>query len=173
MPILRARCSTITSQKVSRKDDEAISPPLFYDLKRQSANEQISITDQRAAIENAKLNLPQLLNMTYNKSFKVAHISAQNISIKFPQSPEEIYTIALINFARIKIAKMRTESAEKRIEAAKGLLFQSLNLGGNLNINYSNVASRSFLVYTVKAASADYVMVNDAKNPVVVQQINF
>ena len=167
----------VTGKQIERleilNNEGAIAPPLLYDLKGQSANEQISIADQRAAIANAKLNLLQLLNIPYNKSFEVARISVQNISTEYPQSPEEIYTIALNNFARIKAAKMRTESAEKGIKAAKGSLYPSLYLGGNLNTNYSSAASRSFLVNTVEAASGDYVTVNGAKIPVVVQQSNF
>ena len=167
----------VTGKQIERLEilnkEGAIAPPLLYDLKGQSANEQISIADQRAGIANAKLNLLQLLNIPYNKSFEVARISVENISTEYPQSPEEIYTIALKNFARIKAVKMRTESAEKGIKAAKGLLYPSLYLGGNLNTNYSSVASRSFLVNTVEASSEDYVTVNGAKIPVVVQQSNY
>ena len=167
----------VTGKQIERleilNNEGAIAPPLLYDLKGQSANEQISIADQRAGIANAKLNLLQLLNIPYNKSFEVARISVENISTEYPQSPEEIYTIALKNFARIKAVKMRTESAEKGIKTARGLLLPSLYLGGNLNTNYSSVASRSFLVNTVEASSEDYVTVNGAKIPVVVQQSNY
>jgi outer membrane protein len=167
----------VTGKQIERleilNNEGAITPTLLYDLKGQSANEKISIADQKAAIANAKLNLLQLLNIPYNKSFEVAGVSAENISTEYPQSPEDIYTLALNNFARIKAAKMRTESAEKGIKAAKGALYPSLYLGGNLNTNYSSVASRSFFVNTAETASEDYVLVNGDKIPVIVQQSNF
>ena len=167
----------VTGKQMERLEilnkEGAIVPTLLYDLKGQYANEQISIADQKAAISNAKLNLLQILNIPYNKSFEVAGMSVENISMEYPQSPEEIYQIALNNFARIKAAKMRTESAEKGIKAVKGQLYPSLQLGGNLNTNYSSVASRSFLVNTGEEASDDYVMVNGQKSPVIVQKSNF
>ena len=167
----------VTDKQLERLEilnkEGAIAPALLYDLKGQNANEQIAIADQKAAIANAKLNLLQILNLPYDKNFEVESISAENISTGYPQSPEDIYQIALNNFARIKAAKLRTESAEKGIKAAKGELYPSLYLGGNLNTNYSSVASRSFLVNTAEEASNDYVMVNGQKSAVIVQQSNF
>lgn len=167
----------VTGKQIDRLEilnkEGAIAPALLYDLKGQNANEQIAIADQKAAIANAKLNLLQILNLPYDKNFEVESISAENISTGYPQSPEDIYQIALNNFARIKAAKLRTESAEKGIKAAKGELYPSLYLGGNLNTNYSSVASRSFLVNTAEEASNDYVMVNGQKSAVIVQQSNF
>jgi outer membrane protein len=169
--------SLVTGKQIERleilNNEGAISPSLLYDLKGQSANEQISIADQKAAISYAKLNLLQMLNIPFNRNFEVAGLSETDITTAYPQSPENIYQIASNNFARIKAAKLRTESAEKGIKAAEGELYPSLYLGGNLNTNYSSVASRSFLVNTTEAPSSDYVMVNGQKSPVIVEKNNF
>lgn len=167
----------VTDKQIERLEilnkEGAIAPALLYDLKGQYANEQISIADQKAAISNAKLNLLQILNIAYNKNFDVAAISTDNISAGYSQTSEEIYNIALNNFARIKAAKMRTESAEKGIKSARGELFPSLVLGGNLNTNYSSVASRSFLLNTSEITSTDYVMIGGDKVFVNTQSSNY
>ncbi|MEO6818321.1 MAG: TolC family protein [Ginsengibacter sp.] len=167
----------VTDKQIERLEilnkEGAIAPALLYDLKGQSANEQISIADQKSTISNAKLNLLQILNIPYNKNFEVAGISPENISSPYPQIPEEIYQAALNNFARVKAAKLRTESSEKSIKSARGELFPSLYLGGNLNTNYSSVASRSFLLNTSEVASTDYVMVGGDKIFVNTQNNNF
>jgi outer membrane protein len=65
----------VTSKQVDRLDilnkSGAIPPSQFYDLKGQLANDEIAVVDNQAALETAKLNLSQLLNIPYDKSMEV------------------------------------------------------------------------------------------------------
>ena len=97
----------------------------------------------------------------------------EDFKMTYPQTPEAIYEIALQNFAQIKAANLRTCSAEKAITAAKGGLFPSLYLGGNINTNYSSAASQSVFLNKTEVPSGDYVEFGGNKVPVIVQQNNY
>ncbi|MEO6221520.1 MAG: TolC family protein [Ginsengibacter sp.] len=96
-----------------------------------------------------------------------------SFNISYEAAPEAIYKTALQQFAQIKAVHLRTLSAEKNIRSIKGELFPTLSLGGNLNTNYSNAATQSFLINTVEIPSTDYVVINGSQVPVITKQNNF
>ena len=154
-------------------NEGAIPPSQFYDVKGQLANEQIAIADNEAAVATAKLNLSQLMNIPYNKNLEVERLSEESFNMNYAETPEKIYETSLKNFAQIKSARLRTQSAEKAIRSAKGELFPTLILGGNVNTNYSSAATQSFLVNSVEIPSSDYVLVNGSQVPVITKQNNY
>ncbi len=151
----------------------AIAPAQFYDVKGQVANEEINVADQEAALEYAKLNLCQLLNIPYDKTLQVEDLEKEEFDMNYAQTPDNIYEEALANFAQVKAVKLRKESAEKAISSARGELFPTLFLGGNLNTNYSSVATQSTFINTTQEPSTDYVDMGGTKLPVIVQKNNF
>ena len=151
----------------------AISPSELYDVKGQVANEQLTIADNEAALEIAKLNLCQLMNIPYDRNLKVQKLPEEPMSMSKVGLPETIYATALDNFAQIKAVRFRTLSADKAIRAARGELFPTLLLNGNLNSNYSSAASQSFFLNTTPAVSSNYVEVNGNQYPVIIEQNNF
>lgn len=151
----------------------AIAPAQFYDIKGQVANEAITIADNEAAVEYAKLNLCQLLNIPYDKSIQVKMLDESNFDMKYSYTADNVYEDALQNFAQIKAVNFRKESAERAIRSAKGSLFPRLTLGGNLQTNYSSAATQSMFLNTTETPSEDYVEISGTKFPVIVQQNNF
>jgi len=151
----------------------AISPSELYDVKGQVANEQLTIADNEAGLEIAKLNLCQLMNIPYDRNLKVQKLPEEPMSMSKVGMPETIYATALDNFAQIKAVRFRTLSADKAIRAARGELFPTLLLNGNLNSNYSSAASQSFFLNTTPAVSSNYVEVNGNQYPVIIEQNNF
>lgn len=154
-------------------EEGAIAPAQFYDIKGQVANEEINIADQEAAVEYAKLDLCQLLNIPYDKLLQVENLEESDFDMSYSYTPENVYKEALQNFARVKAVQFRKESAEKAIRSAKGSLFPRLTLGGNLQTNYSSAASQSVFINTTEVPSDDYVDMGGTKFPVIVQQNNF
>jgi outer membrane protein len=57
---------------------------------------------------------------------------------------DQVYETALQQLAEIKAATLMRQSAEKGVRYAKGLLYPSLNLGGGIGTNYSNLNSQSY-----------------------------
>lgn len=151
----------------------AISPSEFFDLKGQLANDEITIVDNLAALETAKLNLAQLLNIPYNKSLVVARLPEENFTMNYSNTPEKIYETALQEFAEVKSVHLRTLSAEKNISSIRGQLYPTLFLNANINTNYSSVATRDFFVNTTEVPSSDYVVVNGSQVPVITKQNNY
>lgn len=164
----------VSNQQVSRlkilNNEGAIAPSLLYDLKGQVANDQLTVADNEAALANAKLNLGQLLNIPYDKNLEVEKISMDDFHAEYDKTPEEIYQVALKNFAMIKSVHLRTESAESAVKSARGELFPTLSLGGAINSNYSNAASQSFFQNNTETVSTDYVNVNGEQLPIVKTQ---
>lgn len=167
----------VTQKQVDRlavlNQSGAILPADYYDLKGQLATDQISITDNKANLETAKLSLVQLLNIPYDKNLEVERIPEENFSINFSATPDSIYQTALKQFAQVKAAVLRTESAQKNISTVKGELFPTLSFGGNINTNYSSVATRDYFLNTTETPSTNYVTVDGAQYPVIMKQNNY
>ena len=150
-----------------------ILPSDYYDLKGQLANDQIAIVNNKGNLETAKLSLAQLLNIPYDKNLEVERIPESNFNINYTGTPDSIYNDALQQFAEIKAVKLRTESSEKNIRSVKGELFPTLSFGGNINSNYSSVATQSFYANTTDVSSPNYVTVGGTQYPVIEKQDNY
>ena len=142
-------------------------------MKGQLATDQVAISDNKANLETAKLNLVQLLNIPYDKDLELEKIPAENFNPDYSGTPAEIYKTALQQFAQVQAVKLRTESAEKNIRSIKGQLFPTLSLGGSINTNYSSVATREYFVNTTENPSSNYVTVSGTQYPVIVKQDNY
>ena len=169
--------SVVTGKQVDRLDilnkSGAIPPSQYFDLKGQLANDEIAVVDNQAALETAKLNLVQLLNIPYDKNLVVERLPEETFNISYDALPEKIYATALQQFAQIKAVHLRAESAQKTIRSIQGELYPSLTLSGNINTNYSSAATQSFFVNSVEIPSSDYVVVNGSQAPVITKQNNF
>ncbi|MDE3211896.1 MAG: TolC family protein [Bacteroidota bacterium] len=160
----------VTAKQVDRlgilNQAGSISPSVYYDLKGQQANDEIAIADNEAAVETAKLNLAQLMNIPYDKNMEVEPISIDDFDMDETADPAQVYQTALQGFAEIKAVHFRTESSEKLIRAIKGQLYPTLTFGVNANTNYSSIATQSIYQNSSIVASPDYVVVNGANLPV-------
>lgn len=167
----------VTDSQVNRlailNQSGAIPPSQYFDLKGQLANDEITIVDNQAALETAKLNLAQLLNTSYDKSLEVERLPEEKFNILYDNSPDKIYQTALQQFAQIKAVHFRTESAQKNIQSIRGQFYPTLSLNGNINTNYSSVASREYFVNSSETPSSNYVVINGSHVPVITKQDNY
>lgn len=121
----------------------AISPSQASDLKGQLMNDQLSILNIGNQLESSRLNLTQLMNITYDKSMSLERIEAEEIFTTYNLSSMQIYETALQQFSLIKSVGLRKKSAVYAFRSAKGLLLPSLILGGNFQTNYSSAAQNA------------------------------
>jgi len=167
----------VTSKQVDRlntlNQSGAIPPSQYYDLKGQYANDQITVVDNQSALETAKLDLSQLLNIPYDKSMDVERLPDDAFNIGYVAEPDKIYDTALQQFAQVKAVHFRTESAQKNIRAIQGQLYPTLLLSGNIGTNYSSALTQSLFVNSVDVPSTDYVVVNGSQVPVITKQNNY
>lgn len=151
----------------------AIAPSQLSDLKGQYANDQLGLINGKSAVESAKLDLCRLLNIPYDKNMSLERIDVASMAAVYEDTPDKIYQTALDQFALIKAVGFSRQSAEKGVKVAKGGLYPSLSLNGNLNTNYSNAATSSTFLNTTDVTSSDYVIVNGNQTPVIKKQSNF
>ncbi len=167
----------VTQKQVERlnilNQSGAILPADFFDMKGQLATDEVTIADNKANVETAKLNLVQLLNIPYNKDLQLEKIPAENFDANYSPTPDQVYKTALQQFAQVQAVKLRTESAAKNIRSVKGQLFPTLSLGASMNTNYSSVATRDYYVNSTENQSPNYIMVGVTKYPVIVKQDNY
>ncbi len=119
-------------------DEGAIKPSDLTDLKGLLADNKVSIITNQNALDGAKLSIAQLMNEPYNRDLQVERLRADQVEMNYTTTPDSIFTIALQQLAIIKAADLRTKSAEKAVQAAKGNLFPSIGLGGGFYTPYSS-----------------------------------
>ncbi|MDQ3278439.1 MAG: TolC family protein [Bacteroidota bacterium] len=152
MQVLNAEdmlAAAITQREVSQKQLErlgvldsqgAISPSQLSDVKGQLMNDELTILNLRNSLETAKLSLAQLMNVPYQKTMALQRISADEFLTSYGLSSTDVYQTALNQFSLIKSVELRRRSSEYALKAARGNLFPTIGLSGNMQTNYSSVA---------------------------------
>lgn len=151
----------------------AIAPYLLSDLKGQFANDQLAILAAQNAVETAKINLSQFMNVPYDRNMSLERLDAASFAMKYEETPDKIYQTALQQFSLVKAVDLRKQSAETGVKVAKGGLYPTLSLNGNINTNYSDAARRDVFLNTTDFVSDNYVVVNGNPSPVIYKQNNY
>lgn len=164
----------ITRQQVSRLEvmdkDGAIAPNLLYDLKGQLASDELSAVNNRNAVATSKLTLAQLMNVPYSAKLQVERLNPEQMPMQYNGDVDAIYQVALTELAMVKAAVLRTKSAEKAVQVARGDLYPVVSLNGGLSTNYSSVATTQRFV-NFSMDSVGYVKGTNA--PVLFRRDNF
>ena len=167
----------LTKQQVDRLEtlnkEGAIRPSDFSDVKGQYAGDQVSLINAQTAVETAKINLCEFMNVPYDKNMAVERLDVTSFSDKYADTPDKIYETALQQFAQIKSVNYSTQSAEKAVKVARGGLFPLLGLSAGYGTNYSNTGSTQNFINTTDVVSSDYVIVNGNQTPVFKKQDNY
>jgi outer membrane protein len=167
----------VTRSQVNRlgilDSNGAIAPSVFFDLKGQLAGDELTVISVKNTLETAKINLAQLMNVPYSPSVQLENITSQLTPSLYDGTPDNIYQAASQQFAFIKAAELRRQSAEKRVLSTKAQLLPVLSFNGGFGTNYSSVASRQDLINTVDVATSNYVTVSGNKVPVFAPQNNY
>jgi outer membrane protein len=134
----------VTRKQVERLElmnqEGAIKPSDLSDMKGQLADNKLSIINNQNSLNSARLSLSQLMNVPYNKDLEVERLRADQVTMNYSTTPDSIFNIALERLAFIKAADLRTKSAEKAVQAARGNLFPSVGLGAGFYTPYSSTA---------------------------------
>ena len=167
----------LSKKQVERLDvlnkDGAIAPSQLSDLQGQYAGDQLAIINAQNTLENSKITLSQLMNVPYDANMSLERLDAASYAVKYEDTPDKIYQQALEQFSLVKAVDLRKQSAAKGVKVAKGQLFPTLSLNGNISTNYSSEARNLIFLNTVDVISSDYVVVNGTPQPVVYKQDKF
>jgi outer membrane protein len=167
----------LTNKQVQRLEiiinDGGMRPSDLSDMKGQYANDQLAMFSIQSALEIAKLNLCQLMNILYDKEMKLERLDTESFLSKYTENPAQVYEKALSQFALVKSVELMTKSARAGVKVRQGQLFPTLSFNGNASSNYSSAATQDIFLNTTDEPSNDYVLVNGTPSPVIRKQANF
>ena len=167
----------LTKKQADRLDilnkEGSIPPSQLSDIKGQYAGEQLSIISAQSAVETAKINLCEFMNVPYDKNMSVERLDASSFADKYADTPDKIYETALQQFAQIKAASFSTQSAARAVKVARSGLFPTLSFNAGIGTNYSNTATSATFLNTTDVVTTDYVVVSGSQVQVITKQNNF
>src|SRR6187431_2556435 len=164
----------LTRQQLDRLEilnkEGAIKPSDLTDIKGQYAGDQVNIINAQSAVETAKINLYEFMNVLYDKNVALERLDVTSFTTMYADTPDKIYETAMQQFAQIKAVNYSTQSAEKAVKVAKGGLFPVLDLNAGVRTNYSNTATSPIFLNTTDVQSSDYVLLGSTQSPVYKKQ---
>ena len=168
----------LTKQQLDRLEilnkEGAIKPSDLSDIKGQYAGDQVNIINTQTAVETAKINLFELMNVPYDNNVALERLDVTSFTDKYADTPDKIYETAMQQFAQIKAVNYSTQSAEKALKVAKGGLFPVLDLNAGINTYYSNTATNQIFLNTTDVQSTDYVkLTSTTQLPVFKKENNY
>ena len=167
----------LTKQQLDRLEilnkEGAIKPSDLSDIKGQYAGDQVNIINAQSAVETAKINLYDFMNVPYDKNVALERLDVTSFTEMYADTPDKIYETAMQQFAQIKAVNYSTQSAEKGVKVAKGGLFPVLDLNAGVRTNYSNTATSPIFLNTTDVQSSDYVLLGTTQSPVFKKQNNY
>lgn len=155
--------AAVDSAQVARLEiqnrEGAIAPATLYDLKGQYANDQVNVVNAVNSLEISKVSLFTLLNIPYQRDATYEMVSLNADVSDLQSSSDSIYQTALQIIPNIKATDLRVQSFQKSITVARGKLYPSLILYGNLNSNYSSIATTNIPGTETPTPTGQYVNV--------------
>jgi outer membrane protein len=115
------------------------------DLEAQVATNELNLINQENALNLSLLQLEQALQLPAREDFdvEVPVIDAEDLILE--QNSDEVYEIARSTMPEVKSAKLRIESSNYGVKAARGGLYPRLSLSGSINSNYSSSSATRFV----------------------------
>jgi outer membrane protein len=147
------------------------NPADYTDLLGQKASDETNILSAKISLNNAKLNLRNLLNLNSD-----VDISADDYLLsleKYQFTSEQVYNAALSNLATFKARELRVASAKKGVSIAKSQYIPEISLFGQLNTNYSSAAETFTETGTSIVRTGDFVSINNQDFMVMTNQTSF
>jgi outer membrane protein len=153
--------------------DGAAKPSDLSDIKGALATSQLAVINAKNTIAIAKLSLLQIMNVPYNGAIELEPLKADELPGKFTATSTDIYNYALANLPSVKASTFRRESAEKGVLVAKGGLFPTISLSGNLGTNYSSASQRSIFVDSTIVPTGAFIRNGVTRQSVFVSEAQF
>lgn len=161
-----------TSEQVNRLetlyDEEVGNPADYTDIQGQLANDRAGVLQAQTSLQEALLNLAELLNVDYE--IDLAGIDLLVDLEKYPYSAEEIYEESLKNLATFKAREFQVRAAKKGVSVARSLYFPEISFFGQLNTNYSSAAQVFLETGTNRVETGSFITINDEVIPVFADQ---
>ncbi len=142
-----ARLQVQTSQQQRERTQrlvEAGSLPQanLYDVESQLATDEVTSINADNNLEIARLSLLQALQLPATQQIEIEPIEVDMSGLALTTtSAEEIYNIALTNQPEIQAAQNRQKGSLFSLQAAKGTMYPTLSVSGNITTQYSSIGA--------------------------------
>jgi len=141
---------TLAQLNNTRKLVQAGSLPEFNaaELESQLAMDSSNLISAKGSEAQALLTLKALLSLDAATPFDVVTPPIEMIPIE-PLSelqPEAVYSLALVNLPQQRVNDLSLKAAQKNADAAHGLMYPAISIGGSLQTNYSNAKNQTELL---------------------------
>ncbi len=120
---------------------QVVAEANLYNLESQLANDELQITNARNEIRSAQMALSQLLNWPVEQNYELESIHAETPTSEV-DSWQNVYHKSLTVLPEGKAAELRIQSAQKGMDAARGLRLPTLSLNSSLGTSYSSAARK-------------------------------
>lgn len=143
---LAAQQETVNRLEVLEQHGANKAASDLTDQKGQLEGNKVAVVNAQNSLDAAKLTLFQLMNISFVPNMQFQSLNAQDLTGDYGADPDKAYQVALQQFAAVKAASLRRESAQKNLASVRGSLFPTLSLNGGLGTAYSNTAARSIVI---------------------------
>jgi outer membrane protein len=157
----------------AKNESGAIAPSDYFLLKGQLGTNEVAASSAKGALEAAKVQLCQDMNVNYSSTMTLAPIGDTNILAPYGSNVDEIYGYSLHNLALVKAADYRLEGARAQVKSARGQLFPSLSLNAGVGTNYSSYNQTNNFVDSVLTNTGQFINPGAAQNPVYYYKYNY
>ncbi|WP_461054519.1 TolC family protein [Spirosoma arcticum] len=115
----------------------------LLELQATLANNELDIVNAQNTLDLAKVSLLQSMNVPINQAFEVEPIVVPDPNLNlYAESVQQIFDVAVGSLPEVKGADLRVKSAALGVQVAKGGLYPTLSLNGNLSSIYSSAANQ-------------------------------
>lgn len=106
----------------------------------QVATNEVNLINQENALNLSLLQLKQAMQLPASTPMRVAIPPLEPEDVILEETPELVYAAAEQTMPEIQSAKLRMESADAALRAARGGLYPRLSLNGSMQSNYSSAS---------------------------------
>jgi outer membrane protein len=144
------RQADVTRAQLSRTERLVAAGSLpeanLYDLRAQLANNELDIVNAQNNVDLAKVSLLQVMNVPINLAIEVEPVAVPDPTVApYAQTVQQIYEIAERSLPEVAGTDLRVRAANMGVEVAKGGLFPTVTINGNLSTLYSSAAQQQIL----------------------------
>lgn len=143
------------------------------DMKGQMSNEEINIINLENSLQQSKLSLCQLMNVSYDASISLQRDAVLLNDAVYAQTSAEVIAAAFQYMALVKANEYRVKSAEKNIQVTKGGLYPTISLSGVTGSSYSSLFTRLIPTALTEINTGAYIKNGNGRTPVFTEQQNF
>jgi outer membrane protein len=155
---------------LQNKDGALLILSDLSDLKGQYATDMANIASAVNALETAKINLFNVLNVPYKRDLRYETLPLDLQMTDYVGNPDSIYRIALSTLPEVKSADLKVKSLQKGVAAARGQYYPQLSLSAGLSSNYSNAATTNIYGATTFVPTTNYITVGGTNYNVITEQ---